>query len=443
MIPTFDIYHASAGTGKTTTLVQIIKQKLKEGIQPERIAFVTFTRAAAEVARLRTSEALGIPLSRLCNFRTIHSMCFRAIGATKESMMDYKRYKEFGEFTGMNLSHMNMNISEGIDWDEIQDRNIVNLEQLYRNNRPYYERLTEDRFDHGRLTTYIKLYYKFKETMHYRDFTDLLEEYLAEDLDEDVDVACLDEMQDSSLLQWQVVLKAFRNAKQVYVVGDAKQAIYRFSGGEPSILDKLKGTHHTLDISYRVPSTIMKLANDVAAEIDTVYNQPCKSLNEGGEIKYLVDIEEMSLHYRTNKTIFMLARGHSALKVYKEWCIEHGINYYLLDKPALSNQDWFEYENKRTSDWDEEKKEFAKKCHKNRTWPGDPKITLSTIHQVKGDEADYVVLLSDIPKLVRKEMRDAEGEDNEHRVFYVAITRAREKLFIVEPSTKSYYPYLL
>ena len=68
-----DIYYASAGVGKTTQLLNIIDQHLKAGVKPERIAFVTFTRKGAEVARLRTSERFGIPLGKLENFRTIHS----------------------------------------------------------------------------------------------------------------------------------------------------------------------------------------------------------------------------------------------------------------------------------------------------------------------------------------------------------------------------------
>lgn len=70
----------------------------------------------------------------------------------------------------------------------------------------------------------------------------------------------------------------------------------------------------------------------------------------------------------------------------------------------------------------------------------EPNINISTIHTVKGDEADIVVLMSDISKAVASQL-DLD-EDSEHRVFYVAVTRAKEKLIIIQPQTKTFYPYL-
>ena len=58
-----------------------------------------------------------------------------------------------------------------------------------------------------------------------------------------------------------------------------------------------------------------------------------------------------------------------------------------------------------------------------------PRIKLSTIHGSKGGEADNVMLLTD---LTRK--ADAEywrQRDQERRVFYVGMTRARNTLNIV------------
>ena len=60
-----------------------------------------------------------------------------------------------------------------------------------------------------------------------------------------------------------------------------------------------------------------------------------------------------------------------------------------------------------------------------------PRITLSTIHAAKGGESDNVLLLPDITKLaVDNNDRDP---DELHRSFYVAVTRARKSLHILEP----------
>ena len=57
-------------------------------------------------------------------------------------------------------------------------------------------------------------------------------------------------------------------------------------------------------------------------------------------------------------------------------------------------------------------------------------VRLSTIHGAKGMEADRVILLTRMTQRVQDGMTAA--PDNEHRVFYVGVTRAREKLDIVQ-----------
>ena len=49
--------------------------------------------------------------------------------------------------------------------------------------------------------------------------------------------------------------------------------------------------------------------------------------------------------------------------------------------------------------------------------------------------------MSDISKAVASQLDF--DEDSEHRVFYVACTRAKEKLIIVQPQTRLYYPYII
>lgn len=62
-----------------------------------------------------------------------------------------------------------------------------------------------------------------------------------------------------------------------------------------------------------------------------------------------------------------------------------------------------------------------------------PRIRLSTIHGAKGGEADNVLLLTDVSsKAYQQQQRNP---DDENRVLYVALTRAKERLHIVQPST--------
>ena len=70
---------------------------------------------------------------------------------------------------------------------------------------------------------------------------------------------------------------------------------------------------------------------------------------------------------------------------------------------------------------------------------GLPRIATSTIHGSKGGEADNVVLITDLSPAADDDMRI--NPDDIHRVFYVGVTRTRDKLYIVEPEdvTRSYY----
>ena len=64
-----------------------------------------------------------------------------------------------------------------------------------------------------------------------------------------------------------------------------------------------------------------------------------------------------------------------------------------------------------------------------------PRILLSTIHGVKGGEAQNVILLTDLSLNTQKGYE--RNPDDENRLFYVGATRAKENLHIIEP--KDFY----
>lgn len=75
------------------------------------------------------------------------------------------------------------------------------------------------------------------------------------------------------------------------------------------------------------------------------------------------------------------------------------------------------------------------KTHGLDTLRSMPKITVGTIHSVKGAEADVVYLFPDLSMPGRAEWNgDAEAQAGVYRLFYVAMTRARESLIICRPA---------
>ena len=65
------------------------------------------------------------------------------------------------------------------------------------------------------------------------------------------------------------------------------------------------------------------------------------------------------------------------------------------------------------------------------------RIKLSTIHSVKGEECDNVVLFTDLERIIYESAQ--KDPDPEHRTFFVGITRAKEKLFIVNQDYEYQY----
>jgi DNA helicase-2/ATP-dependent DNA helicase PcrA len=65
------------GTGKTTRLLSIVEEELARGVPPDRIAYLAFTRKAAQEAVERAGNKFNLTKKELIWFRTIHSFVFK------------------------------------------------------------------------------------------------------------------------------------------------------------------------------------------------------------------------------------------------------------------------------------------------------------------------------------------------------------------------------
>ena len=68
-----------------------------------------------------------------------------------------------------------------------------------------------------------------------------------------------------------------------------------------------------------------------------------------------------------------------------------------------------------------------------------PRIEVATIHAAKGRESDNVLLISDMA--ARTWVEGQANPDDEVRVFYVGVTRARESLHVVLPRTEKFFDF--
>lgn len=448
MASKFEIYHAMAGAGKTTKLMELVRKEVRENNTGlSKIAFVSFTKQAATVAQERLRQSgLMIREESMRYFQTLHSMCFKANHTAINSMMNAKKWQDFARVSDFKVGSVgSQSLLNGVDWEHLKDMHIALMEQVYRNNREYAMMV----MDHNanpvamdRLAKYMMVYSQFRKTHHYLDFTDLLQLYIDEDRRQDVEVAFIDEAQDLTPLQWQVAFRAFRNCRTIYIAGDPNQCIYRFTGADPEVLINMEGNLHYLDQSYRVPAQIMDIASKILKQVKHKVEMDWHALRDDGKVKDIYSMEEI-YEIDESKTYFFLARTHALLKEFQVWCELNAYPYYdgNRDNPVFTDEMKQEFRKKETAHWDPYMLDYARRCNaKGRFYP-DPVIRISTMHGVKGDEADVVIVKTDMSRSAHQALEyDA---DSEHRLFFVAVTRARKELYIMHPQTKMYYPYIV
>jgi hypothetical protein len=102
-----------------------------------------------------------------------------------------------------------------------------------------------------------------------------------------------------------------------------------------------------------------------------------------------------------------------------------------------------------TSEWWEvmdkipaEKRDYYRRVRRNGESLKNPRVLLSTIHGVKGGEAENVLLLPDMARQTYKMFKTGPRYKNEeHRVFYVGASRAKKRLFIGGSQSEFVYPF--
>src|ERR1017187_8045123 len=243
------------GAGKTAALLQIVEDELAAGTSSERIAFVTFTRRAAEEAITRACDQFNLTADRLPLFRTLHSLAFRELGLTAPEVFQDARVMEFAEWGGFDLSPRS--------WLSRQDRegtptyhrpadramHMVNLARV----RCVPLRQQYDAADDGlewdeveRLALSLE---SFKRRHGLVDFTDMIGLFLRGNESPEIDVLVVDESQDISPLSWLMVDRLVAGARRVVVGGDDDQAIFSWSGADAAHLIAMEGAVRVLEQS--------------------------------------------------------------------------------------------------------------------------------------------------------------------------------------------------
>ena len=471
------------GTGKTHYLLNKVKEYVKNGTPLNRIGYFAFTRKAAREARDRfLEEFTHLKKKDLKYFQTLHSFAFNYLGLKEEDVMQEEHYRSIGESIGVRIKYASYEINEynGIFTSNSEYLNIINLAQVKQISSLDQLDLNEHlgKIERFKVDIISKEIESYKKTYNLIDFTDMIQKFINCGRCPKFDVIFIDEAQDLSLIQWNMLKKLQENADDVYIAGDDDQAIFGWAGADVESFINFEAEEIPLTKSNRIPKEVQEIALKIISKINDRIDKTYKPRNELGSINIVFSINQLDMSKgswlvlgRTNELIKNIIPILKRKGVYFENKSGKSISESLY-KDILNWEKWRKGEKLNTIEitriFERMNKEFKEKLDKEFTlkemglkekgpWydvfetvspqliayirsmriNGEdlrlpPRVKLSTIHGAKGGEADNVALLQDqTSNTLKASKKSTSKQDEENRVWYVAVTRAKQNLFLI------------
>jgi superfamily I DNA/RNA helicase len=299
-----------------------------------------------------------------------------------------------------------------------------------------------------------------------------------------------------------MVKKISMNAEKVLYAGDDDQAIHRWTGVDVRLFLGCSDQKEILTQSYRLPVSVHRLSQHLVHRIDERQEKEFKPTKDRGSVNFHRQIRE--LDFSTGSWTLM-ARTNAMVREWGELLQAEGLLYSIKGRSSINQSTaevitfWKKlqmgehlplasvaklYENvpkmgdfkvvKRGSSnllqavdpesllsYEDLKENYGMVAPKDRdamdvarlgthdklyfeaierrgeNFLDEPRIKLSTFHAMKGGEDDNcVVSLSST-----RACAENTNQDDEHRAFYVGVTRAKKNLHIIESDKK--YRYLI
>ena len=336
----------SPGTGKTTTLLKLLEEKISEGYKPEKIGFFSFTRRAIREARSRVIKKFNLSEDDLEYFRTIHSLCYRTLNINSGQVFKGERVKEFSEIARVEMSGVSEEDTSGLSVGNKRGDLLLFCDEVSRSSeRDLKEVWKELECEHTweEQEYFSKALINFKKSKNLLDFTDMLDIFIKEETIPQLDIIFVDEAQDLTTKQWKVIERVNEYCKFRYIAGDDDQAIYRWAGADVKRFLNIKGNIKVLPISYRLPKTIHKLACDISHKISLRQSKKWTSKEDQGSITDIYSIEDVDM---SEGEWLILAR--SGYKLFKAeayckrmgWFYERGHYEFKTNKFVIAIRSW-------------------------------------------------------------------------------------------------------
>ncbi len=284
----YNLVIASAGTGKTSTIVGRILYLLDNGIKPEEILLLTFTNKASNEMIARVAKYSKS--SSKIEAGTFHAVAYRYLKEHYPNL-SLKQPKELKKLLESIVDTKNALTDD--DKKPYTSQHLYALYSLYTNalkQEDFSAWLSHKNPEHMPYAAfYENILDEFENTKkkhNYIDYNDLLllfKQAMLERPSPYKEVLC-DEFQDTNPLQ-ESILDAI-NPPSLFCVGDYDQSIYAFNGADISIISNFTQKYKnaqvfTLTKNYRSSKEILDLANQVIQRNERIYPKNLEVVKSG------------------------------------------------------------------------------------------------------------------------------------------------------------------
>ncbi len=272
---------ASAGTGKTSTIVGRIAYLLNFGVAPQEILLLTFTNKAAAEMVARVAEYFGADTAKRIDTGTFHAVSYRWL-KKRDKRVVLKQQRELktlfrSVFEKRSFMHIDADVQP------YGGNYLYDLYSYYQNTEleKHFESWLVENYPEHELFAMIYAdvvdeFEALKKEYGFLNFNDLLLEFrkMAKDTELGYKEVLVDEYQDTNALQGTLI--DAMNPPSLFCVGDYDQSIYAFNGADITIIGSFakKYPHavvHTLTKNYRSTMPILSLANKVIEINERIY----------------------------------------------------------------------------------------------------------------------------------------------------------------------------
>ncbi len=350
---------AGAGSGKTRVLTYKIAYLIESGINPYKILALTFTNKAAEEMKNRVTQLSCVNIEHLW-IGTFHSMFARML-RLEAHLVGYTRdYTIYDSDDSQNVVKRIM-LSQNLSIEKISPAAIHNTISKLKNKLIYpneFASIAKSRFE-IQVSEIYNDYQTYLRKSNSMDFDDLLLKpielfescpEILEKYQNRFHYLLVDEYQDTNKAQYIVLKMLASKYKNISVVGDDAQSIYKWRGAEiKNIFDfEMDFENHKLfrlEQNYRSTKRILSLADQVISNNNNQIKKTLWTDNKDGEyitmLETMTDKEEAyrSARYITEeiqkrkinfKDIAVLYRTNAQSRLLEDAMRENDIPYLII-----------------------------------------------------------------------------------------------------------------